>query len=126
MKVLTINVGFITNSSSAIHWYNKAVLDAPEVQAFLKTYEIENGYIGRDVWHRGECDTLAITKEQKTTLKERLGDSEFCTPPDVDTEDDNIVVIYGDEYGGITQSLSHLLDSVARKKGFNLAQSEYN
>lgn len=128
-KRLIINMGFITNSSSAIHWFPKELLEDPEVRAFMSAYGIANGFVGNDLWYRSACETIALTKEQKQETKTQLGSSDYDSRMGgaVDPEDENtFVIIYGDEYSSVTSELAHLLSRVADKKGLSHAQDEYN
>ena len=123
MKRLTINVGFITNSSSAIHWFDKKVLEAPEVKAFIEAYELK-GYVG-EVWYRSNCDTFAPDKETKEQLVAALSQEGYSVPH-IDPNDDKVVVIYGDEYDSMTKALCELLSSVARRDNLYEGSDEYN
>lgn len=108
---LSMTIGFITNSSSAIHHFPREVLDHPRVKGFLEAFEITGGFIGEDLWSRSHCTTVAITKEQKEEVQRRLNASEYteyARAPAVDVDSDEIVVIYGDEYQSIASSLADL------------------
>lgn len=128
-KRLIINMGFITNSSSAIHWFPKELLEDPEVRAFMDAYGIGGGYVGNDLWYRSACETIALTKDQKQATKDQLGSSDYdsrmgsAVNPD---DDSQFVIIYGDEYTCVTSELAHLLCRVADKKGLSHSQDEYN
>lgn len=124
MKRLTINVGFITNSSSAIHWFDKKVLEAPEVKAFLEAYAI-NGYVG-NVWERSRCDTFAPDRKTKEQLVEAFSQEPEWHAPGINPGDDDVVVIYGDEYDSLTKTLCELLASVARRNSVRHSSDEYN
>lgn len=128
-KRLIINMGFITNSSSAIHWFPKELLEHPDVRAFMSAYGIAGGYVGSDLWYRSACETIALTKEQKQATKEQLSSSEYSprTGDMVNPDDDSqFVVIYGDEYQCVTMELSHLLCRIADEKGLSHSSDEYN
>lgn len=128
-KRLIINMGFITNSSSAIHWFPKEILEDPEVRTFMEAYGLGGGYVGSELWHRGACESLLITPEQKQEARERLNDTEY-SPGTGDRyfkdADNQVILIYGDEYSSVTSELASLLSDVARKKGLAHSSDEYN
>lgn len=126
---LSGNLGFVTNSSSAIHHFPAEVLQDPAVQGFIEQFQIEGGFIGSDLWHRGECATFVTTKGQKQEVVRRLNNIDFddCIRlPGVNTDDDSVLVIYGDEYQSIASSLSSLMQSAARRMGLEFSSDEYN
>lgn len=121
---LGMNLGFVTNSSSVVHSFPVAVLQDPNVQAFLKAFEIHGGFVGTDLWHRSQCGTFAVTKEQKEEVNQMFnainvaGEEPFYTSiPQVSTNNDDVVLIYGDEYQSMASSLSHLMSQAAQKMG---------
>lgn len=106
MKKITVNIGFITNSSSVVHHFPKEVLEHPKVKSFIETYGIQNGFVGKDMWRRDECTTLAVTKEQKKDVRNQMDyGSDYCNGPSIDVDSDDIVLVYGDEYSTIVQAL---------------------
>lgn len=125
MKQLTVNIGFITNSSSQIHWYPKEVLNHPDVKAFVEAYGIKEGYIGEDLWHRGGCSSFLTTPEQIAEAQRELT-NENCSSPLLSKGEDKIVVIYGDEYSNLTQELAYILDKVCRDQKLKYEADEYN
>ncbi len=127
-KRLIINVGFITNSSSAIHWFPKELLGDPDVKAFMEAYGLSSGYVGDELWNRGSCESIAITKEQLQNVNEQLSNSEYSSNPGgVNPDDDStFVIIYGDEYQSVTSELASLLCKVCDDKGLSHGQSEFN
>lgn len=129
-KRLIINMGFITNSSSAIHWFPKELLNDPGVKAFMEAYGLDRGSVGEDLWYRSACESIAITTEQKQQVRDQLTREDYdggSIGVSVDPADDsNFVVIYGDEYESVTSELAHLLSEIARKKGLAHSQSAYN
>lgn len=128
-KRLIINVGFITNSSSAIHWFPKEILEDPDVKAFMDAYGLSGGHVGDNLWHRGYCDTVAITAEQKQAVHTQLSDSEYGghIGGSVNPGDDNtFVVIYGDEYLSVTSELADILSRVCAERGLSHNNSEFN
>lgn len=105
MKRLIINIGFVTNSSSVVHHFPSELLKHPKVAAFMQAFEIDGGFVGDDLWHRGECATVAVTKEQKEEAHKQLTETDYGRGPSIDIEGDNFVIIYGDEH----QSIAHML-----------------
>jgi hypothetical protein len=120
---LGMNLGFVTNSSSVVHSFPVAVLQDPNVQAFLKAFEISGGFVGQDLWHRSQCGTFAVTKEQKEEVNQMFnsinsdGEEVYSRIPQVTTDDSHVVIIYGDEYQSMASSLSHLMAQVCEKMG---------
>lgn len=130
---LGINIGFVTNSSSMVYHVPKAVLEDPNIKAFLQAFELEEGFVGSDLWSRDTCETFAVTKEQKLEARKKLDeywdDPEFSIrTPAIDVEDDStVVLIFGDEYPGVVSSLLGLLREVLEKDGGRgLFGDEYN
>lgn len=117
-KRITINIGFITNSSSCVYYFPPEVLQDPDVKAFMEANELTSGYIGSDLWHRSECDSLLLTPEQKATAKRKLWsyDEDSSEEPSeaseaVNPEAPGAYIIYGDEY----QDVTHVLCSLMKK-----------
>jgi hypothetical protein len=123
---LGINIGFITNSSSCVHHFPRELLKDPKVAAFLTAFELHEGFVGSELWSRDSCTTVAMTKEQKREVQTKLGEMEGYPAPAIDTEDDSVVIIYGDEYHSIAQVLARLLTEVAQSLGFTSLSQEYN
>jgi len=128
--MLGINIGFITNSSSVVYHFPRALLEHEDIKAFLTAFDLHGGFVGSDLWHRGECASIAMTKEQKLEVNDKLngsGASEYCSAPGINTEDDSVVIIYGDEYTSIASSLASLLKDTAQKLGLgDYYGSDYN
>lgn len=107
---LSINIGFITNSSFAVHHFPKQLLEYPAVRSFLEVYEISRGFVGPDLDDRANCSTVAMTKDQKQKVgKDRL--------PYVDLEPEGVLVIYGDEYESVARELAELMRQAAEAMG---------
>lgn len=126
MKRISINIGFITNSSSVVHNFPRDLLEDPDVAAFVKAYGLERGLMPEDLWYRSQCTTVAMTKEQKTDLKDLFADNEYGSSYKIDCHenDDNIVVVYGDEYDSIASEFCDVLcDAMARKQGIEYYHS---
>jgi len=126
-------LGFITNSSSAIYHFPAELLEHPTVKLLLETYGVKDGYVGSYLWSRNTCETLAITRDQKERVIKDLdsinGDGEpgyIITPPAVNLDDSQIVLIYGDEYPGLTSELCHIMRQAAEELGLTYSGDEYN
>lgn len=125
-KRISINIGFITNSSSVVHHFPRELLDHPEVAQFLKTFEITDGFVGEDLWDRSRCGTFAVTQEQKAGIAHNFagnndlsGEDWTCTGPTINVETDEVVIIYGDEYESMARILSNLLSKAATELGIS-------
>lgn len=125
MKRVTINIGFVTNSSSCIHFFDKRVLEDPEVKTFLESYGIGGGYIGEELWSRNTCGSFLVTEEQKHEAFARLrepGYGSFADPRESD-----VVVSYGDEHPEISMELSTVLERACERLGITQTGSfDYN
>lgn len=109
MKI-SMNIGFVTNSSSVVHHFPKEVLDHPQVAAFIKAFELEDGFVGREMWRRDECTTIAMTRKQKEEVQQKLAQSEYGSKgPPINVDSDEVVIIYGDEAQSVANSLAHLM-----------------
>jgi len=123
-----MNIGFITNSSFAVHHFPRQLLEHPEVKAFIETFEISQGFVGSDVWNRSMCSTVAMTKEQKQAAHDAFhaeGYDEYH-PPHVDLETDSVMIIYGDEYSSVARSLSRLMRDAAEAMGLAYQKGDYH
>ena len=115
-KQISINIGFVTNSSSVVYHFSNELLQHPKVSAFLKAFEIEGGFVGEDLWHRSECATVAITKEQKQAVVAQL--ARMDSGPSIAVDTDEFVVIYGDEYQSIASALMDVIgQALVEEKG---------
>ena len=113
MKRIIANTGFVTNSSSQICWFDPKLLENPEVKAFMQAFGIEGGYVGENLWHRGECGSVLITKGQKEDANQQLESEEYGRHLGVIPHEPEIVTIYGDEYDGdIAYLLTRLLNRI--------------
>lgn len=122
---LSINIGFITNSSSAVYHFPRHLLEDPKVKSFLEAFELHEGLLSEDLWSRSHCTTIAMTKEQKQEVKARFA-TDDSYPPAIDTEDDSVLVIFGDEHSSIANTLAKLLCDVGQKLGIHCLSQEYN
>jgi hypothetical protein len=109
MKRLSLNVGFITNSSSVIYWFPKEILQDSEVVAFLNAYNLFQDDIGGSLWSRSSCATFSCTDEGWQEVHEELcvpdPDEEYpfvVTPREGEGPPlgppGSVLILYGDEY----------------------------
>jgi hypothetical protein len=127
--MIGINIGFVTNSSSVVYHFPRSLLQEPSIKAFLDAFDLHQGFVGSDLWHRGECATIAMTKEQKQEAQKQLRHSdygEYSRTPGINTEDDSVVLIYGDEYESVASILANLLKGAAEKFGITVHSDDYN
>jgi hypothetical protein len=68
---LSFSTGFITNSSAYICGYPVQLLHHPDVQTFLKTYEIDQGY-DSDTYARGYLERIIIDLKEKKEFSNQL------------------------------------------------------
>jgi len=128
MKRITINIGFITNSSSCIHFFDKRLLGDEQVKAFIDAYGIAGGYVGSDLWHRARCGSFLVNDEQREKARKELNEADFGGPYPVG-DADSVTVIYGDEHSEITMELDTVLKDACRrlnKPEWDLGGTEYN
>lgn len=123
---VTVNIGFITNSSSCVYYFPKEVLADPQVKAFLEAHELTRGYIGEELWYRSECASFLVTEEQKAKAKDILRSydpddretSESSVSKVIDPKDDGVYILYGDEYQSTTHILCRMMsNALAKLKG---------
>ena len=128
MTKLMATTGFVTNSSSQVCWFDPKILEHPEVQAFIEAYGIKDGYVGKDLWHRGACGSVLVTKEQKEAANKQMRqDSDFCPGVTINPDGQETVVIYGDEYpGDLAYEFAHLITKVHGKGTYSVPHQEYN
>lgn len=116
---ISVNIGFVTNSSSCVHHFPGELLQHPKIKAFMEAFEIAGGFIGPELWHRSHCTTVAITKEQKAEVQHKLTNNEYdARGPAINVDTDEVVIIYGDEYSSIATALCDLMyEALVEKKG---------
>lgn len=113
---MSVNIGFITNSSSCVFYFPPEVLQDETVSAFLSSYGLLDGFVSSDVWHRGGCDSLAITSEQKRELYGQLASCEYGSGGHlVDPKAEGVYVVYGDEYHNVAHILCNLMSQAYAK-----------
>lgn len=119
--------GFVTNSSSMICWFDRKLLEHPDVRAWVDAYGIGEGFIGTDMWHRGACGSILMTLEQKADAMAELNSADYG---DFDLGDnpDEFVVIYGDEYTSLASEFCNVLSNAvgAGWNGARLRSREFN
>lgn len=121
-----MNLGFVTNSSSVVYHFPAEVLKDPRVQAFLEGFEVRQGFVGDNMWSREACSSVAFNVEQKEEIRHQMSNNEYAHGPEINTEDDSVVIVYDDEYQSLASSLAHLMAEVARQMGINLRRECYN
>lgn len=132
MKILiSTNIGFITNSSSVVHHFPRKLLEHPKIAQFMSIFGLENGFVGENMWHRGECATIAVTKEQKEKVARGMRELDLeepysCSGPAIDVDSDDIVVVYGDEYQSVANELAHMLKDAANELGLQYSGQDFN
>lgn len=122
---ISVVSGFITNSSSCIHWFDRRVLKDKEVATFLKKYELVD-HVGRDIWCRSSCASFVTTPAGYQQLREGFkGDSDYCSR-DLAANDDRVIVVYGDEYGTIFSELANLLKQASQRLKLPTESTDFN
>lgn len=125
-KMLGINIGFVTNSSSVVYHFPRELLAHPDIAKFIAAFELDSGFVGEDLWRRDICSTIAMTKEQKAEVDRKMRESDYGTTPAINVEDDSVVIIYGDEYESIASTLAHMLQRLANEQKLPIACQDYN
>jgi len=122
-KQISVSIGFVTNSSSVVHHFPRKLLEHPQVKAFIEKFELQDGFVGDNLWHRDHCASFLVTPEQKAEVTRSFsGDNHISsddfqyTGPAIDKDPDQVVLIYGDEYMSIASSLCALLSEVLREQ----------
>ena len=129
---LSMNIGFVTNSSFAVHHFPQQVLENPAVRGFLRAFEISQGFIGADLLNRSRCGTVAMTKKQKRDVAETFNNEfpqdpdELFQAPDIDVKSNDILIIYGDEYTSLAHNLSRLMEEAAKEMGLPFRIEDYH
>ena len=116
---VSINTGFITNSSSVVHGFDRALLEDEEVRTFMETYGLLGGLEGNP-WRR-DSPVIAVTEEQVESVKRSLTEHEYAgsstsAANGLDPKE-HIVVIYGDEYRTVANELCGILSEAAERLG---------
>lgn len=120
---VTVNIGFITNSSSCVYYFPKEVLADPQVKSFMEAHELTQGYLGDDLWYRSSCASLLVSEEQKEKAKGilRSYDPDDASLPEssvskvIDPKSDGVYILYGDEYSDTTHILCRLMSGALAK-----------
>ena len=120
---MSINVGFITNSSSVIYHFPAEALNHPKIKSIIDAFEIKEGFVGKDLWDRSECASIAVTKEQKKKVQEELNSLDWHSGPSVNVDSDEIIIIYGDEYDSLAMFLASALTEIYPN---NYSTMDYN
>ena len=130
--LIGINLGFITNSSSVVHHFPLELLEHAEIAAFMKAMGIETGFVGRELWSRSDCATIAVSRTQKLEARDKIqsfyeDDDEGLGGPTINADDPStFVIIYGDEYESVASTLASMLRAVAHELGLDHTSQDYN
>jgi hypothetical protein len=124
MKRLTMGCGFITNSSSVIHYFDKVLLTDPDVAAFVAAYDLQDGLLGSEIYSRSHCSSFLVHEEMKIEARNKFrGQMESYELDTTDApsfavdEKDVMVIVYGDEYTSFASTLCQLLVTAAERLG---------
>lgn len=118
-KQVSVTLGFITNSSSVVHHFPRELFEDARVQAFMEAFAAQDGFVGDNMWHRGRCTTVAMTRDQKAIVAHQMRHNEYdAKGPEIDVESDDVVVVYGDEYTTVASQLCSLVCEVAKERDF--------
>jgi hypothetical protein len=110
--LVTVSRGFITNSSSVIHWFDQnRMLSNPKVRTFLSRYGFDDGslpnMVGADLYSRAGCSSIATDNKTKDVLINEVE----CIQGIDELKDESIgIIIYGDEYTSFSSELSLILE----------------
>lgn len=126
---LTGRSSFVTNSSSQIVSFSKELLDNPQVKAFLEAFDIVGGYVGSNLWDRGQCGSLIVTDDQTKEANDQLQDpyyTEYATAPTVElpSTTNKVTAIYGDEYSD--DMAYQLVELIGKVTGERIYGWDYN
>lgn len=122
MKFISANIGFITNSSSCVHCFPIDLLDDPNVAAVIEAYNLQNGYLPDSLTHRGICDSVLVTKEQKDEVLQFISENEYFNKEQwtgaLHTPD-TLVITYSDESESLARVLCEALSQAQQKRKDN-------
>lgn len=122
---LTVNTGFITNSSSCVHWFDPRVLKDPDVKQFISKYELADGEVGSGLMNRSSCGSYIPNATKHAEAMAQLAGEEY-SPPIGPTYDDRVIVIYGDEYQTVFSMLSERMRKAAERLKLAHDSASYN
>lgn len=97
--------------------FPRSILEDHDVKAFIDAYEIQGGFVGENLWHRGMCGSFVVTEEQRAQAAAELNDPDYGGGKYDLGGPDTVAVIYGDEYESIASELSAVLSVAARRMG---------
>lgn len=123
---VSVNMGFITNSSSCVHWFPSKVLEHSDVKAVLDAYGAHGGWIGDDLWRRTHCDSFLVSDEQKQEAQEQADSAGYGSAPDLAGRPGDVVVVYGDEYDSLARLLSDVMSEACSAMGLEWGGQDYN
>lgn len=129
MLVWSFNFGFVTNSSSVIHYFDKKVFDDPEVKAFMEKYELKD-ILPADVWCRSTCHCLITEEDTFDKVNEDLirsySDDDYYRNYLEGYDPNKAIIIYGDEYDSIYHDLSNIIGDACKRLNLASHTTDYN
>jgi hypothetical protein len=128
MKIISINIGFVTNSSGLIYHFPKTLLKNPYILEFLRVFEIGNGFIVGDPSYRNGS-SFAVTDEQKEAVRKAFAvdaDDGFSYSPNLDAGDDEFIVSFGDEHNSVASTLADLFTEICDAQGISFYKGEFH
>lgn len=114
MKQISINIGFVTNSSSVVHHFPKELLEHPKIKVFLEKFEIQNGFVSDKLDCRELCASFLVTTEQKEEAIKFISENDDVDFK-IDLDQNKFVLIFGDEYSTIVSQLCFLLRRILKE-----------
>ena len=79
-KQISVNIGFVTNSSSVVHHFPRELLEHPKVKAFIEKFELQDGFVGEDLWNRDACSSFLVDADQKAEVTRSFsGDNDISS-----------------------------------------------
>lgn len=123
---VAVNSGFITNSSSCVHWFDRRVLKDPDVKQFLAKYEITDGEVGSCLLDRSKCGSFIPNAETHKEAVDSTAGEEYGPPLKQDYDEQQVITIYGDEYQTVFSILTELLRKAAERLKVPHTATSYN
>ncbi|NBQ71019.1 MAG: hypothetical protein EBU46_20185 [Nitrosomonadaceae bacterium] len=123
---LTVNTGFITNSSSCVHWFDRRVLKDPQVKQFIDKFELADGEVGSDLMNRSSCGSFIPNAKRHAEAIGQVQGSDYAPPIKPEYDDSQVITIYGDEYQTVFSILTGLMREAAERLKVNHQGADYN
>ena len=112
--IISATTNFVTNSSSVVHHFPNELLEHPAVKQFMRIFGLTE-YVSDDLWNRGNCDSIAFSKERKLDLIANSKEEDGYYFPGIDVEGDTFVTVYGDEYESLASSFTSICQVAAQE-----------